>query len=294
MFCICGDPGRAGEHGAGAQSRNRHIDPAGGNEATLFANDGMNAIQEQIGSLHDPTAENDSAWAEDGHQIGQTEAEIVGLPLNGAAGLQVALPGHGEDVDGGDRCIAKKAGDGGSAGQRFPTAGGAAVTVWAGGVDGVMAEFGVRAIDTAIDIAIPDDSGADPGADGNEEKTAGRARMPFAEGARIGIILHGDGDVKRLGEEAGYGSTFPPRQEIDGADDAGLRIDGTGAADADGFGWARRFAFAPADGVADSFDGGLGSAWQLGVKPSARGNAAIRIDGSYRNLRPADINRSDQ
>src|SRR5258708_38826070 len=103
---------------------------------------------------------------------------------------------------GGNRIALEPCGHRGSSGQRFPAAAESAGALRAGGVDDVMADFGMRAVGAAIEVAVDDDAAADAGADGDIDQSrfafAG-APSGFAERGSVAIVFQRDLHIEFAG-----------------------------------------------------------------------------------------------
>src|SRR5258708_38153289 len=93
---------------------------------------------------------------------------------------------------GGNRIALEPCGHRGSSGQRFPAAVESAGALRAGSVDDVMADFGMRAVGAAIEMAVDDDAAADAGANSDVDQprfTLAVAPCGFAQNRGVAIIV---------------------------------------------------------------------------------------------------------
>ncbi len=126
---------------------------------------------------------------------------------------------------------------GGARGDCLPASAKAAGAFWAaGGIDYVVAEFGVGVIGAAVEMAVEEDASADAGADCDVDQ----ARLVFAcapggfsEGGGVGVVFEGGLDVEDLLQIRNNVLALPAGEEIHVSEFSGEGVDGAGAADAD-------------------------------------------------------------
>src|SRR5260370_1355361 len=72
---------------------------------------------------------------------------------------------------------------------------------WAGGIDNLMADFGMSAVDSTVKLAVKNDAAADPGANRHVNQArvlAACAPSGLGQGGGIAVILERDANVEDL------------------------------------------------------------------------------------------------
>ena len=100
----------------------------------------------------------------------------------------------------------------------------------------MMADFGMRIVDAAINLAVEDQADSDAGADSDVNQArfvAACAPTRLTESGGVRIILDGHADLKSTLEIFDGIFPVPVGEEIDITDLAGQRINRTGGTNAD-------------------------------------------------------------
>ena len=121
-------------------------------------------------------------------------------------------------------------------GQRFPAAAKSAGALRAGGIDYVMSDFRMSAVNAAVEFAVEHHAAADAGADGHIDQAgaiAAGAPSGLGEGGGVAVVFEGDADVENLRQIVDGIFSAPAGKKIDVAEFAADGIDRAGGSDAD-------------------------------------------------------------
>ncbi len=102
-----------------------------------------------------------------------------------------------------------------------------------------MADLGFAGARAVVDRAIDDQSAADAAAHVDPAHGVGafaRANGGFGQGGGVGVVLHGDGQAGQVAQPIAEREIGPAFDLVRAADGAGLEINRTAKADADGGG----------------------------------------------------------
>ena len=207
-------------------------------------------VEQQRSQLGDSAAENKRLGVENVGEAGQRQPDPCGRLTNDGASQFVTtlsrltdqLGRQGLGPVGQTRGLARKdpllrlAGDGraGSDGlQMAPLAATAARSI---GLHRQMAQLGCQTTSAQQQLAVDNDTTADPGADRQVEhvvRALSGAMTPFGQRRQISIIAEADGPTQLCGQ-FGFQGDIAPAGQIGGfVDNAGHRVERPGRADAD-------------------------------------------------------------
>ena len=123
------------------------------NLRTILPDFCADAFQELGRAAHHASAQNDHFRAEDTYQVGKAQPEILRLALDSFPGENIAISGHGANLFCSQARLAifsHPRGHSRARRQDLPAAARAAIALWAAGVDYLVTNFRVRAVDAAV------------------------------------------------------------------------------------------------------------------------------------------------
>src|SRR6202140_1612538 len=182
-----------------------------------------------------------------------------------------------------------------TSGESFPAAAKAARTLRTRGIDHVMSNLGMGAVDATIKLAIENDSAAYPGADGHIDQSgpiSSGAPTGFPQRGGVAIVLQGDAQIETRGQTPHWTLAAPAGKKVHVAKLAAQRIHRPGGSNAN--------AAEPDSGplrilaqhVRDQFDP-VGVAVRIGRPFHPGKHLPAVIDYADRDFCSPDIDRTD-
>src|SRR5579859_7880620 len=208
----------------GSQHQFRFIS---GHEPAPTLNERANAIHEQRSALHHAAAQHDRIGSKQINEIRQSQPQIERLVLNGLLSHQIFLLRQFTDT------LRRNAGTvrvtrrrmpinprdhSGPSRQRLPASAESAGALRPRRIDHLVTDFGMRSIDPAIELAVDDNSAADPRAHRDVDQPL--AILPCApsrlrQGSGVRIILESHLYVEHRGQILDRTLPSPSGQKID-------------------------------------------------------------------------------
>src|SRR5579862_3006214 len=146
----------------------------GRDETATLADDLANAFEEKIGAFHYAAAQDNRIGSEEINQIGQAQAEVVGFVLDGLLRNLVTFPSQfanalrsnaGPVQITGRRMSVNPSDHRWTRCQGLPTSAKAARALRTGRIDDLMSNLRVCSVDSAVKLAVKNNSPTDAGAD---------------------------------------------------------------------------------------------------------------------------------
>src|SRR5258708_22435926 len=197
-------------------------DPCGADEIAIFSERGQgelgllewdktatvgnqfaNAVEKQGRALHQAATQDNHVRCKQIDEVGQTNPQVAGLPVNRLVSQSIALPRELADALGGEMVALRIIGrririqpchHRWSRSQRFPAAPEPARTERSSGIDDLVAKFGMSSIHTAIKVPVEDNPAANPGSNRDiDESRLVLSGTPtcLGESGGIGVRFHG-------------------------------------------------------------------------------------------------------
>ncbi len=185
-----------------------------------------------------------------------------------------------------------------TSGESFPTSAKTAGAFWAGGgIDYVVAEFGMGIIDSAIEVAVENDTAANSSADRDVDETGfvfASAPSCFSEGGSVTVVFQGYLHLKELLQIRNNVFVLPAGEEIHISECSGEGVDGAGAADADTGDFRVGLLRYLAEEVSDAFEGVGIAACCVGGSGLLGEDTALVVDHADGDFGASDIDGCDQ
>ena len=159
-----------------------------------------------------------------------------------------------------------------------------------------MADFRMGIVDPAINLAIEDQANTNACADRYVDQTrfvASCAPPRFAKGRGVGIVFYGNTDGEGAFEVLDWIFSIPVGKEIDIANFAGKRIDGSGRADADASDFLGGYCFSFTKHSNNGVDGTRVSSFCIGGNLGSCKDATFGIHDANGDLGATDVYCAD-
>src|SRR5271165_3426121 len=228
---------RADEVGIFSQRREHELRLLGWDESEAAGDDFANAVKKQRRAIHHATAEHNGVRRKQIDQVGESQAEIEGLMLDGSQSSFIPLLRKLTNLLRRDplamrisrrRMALDPRHHGRTSGQRFPAPVKSARALRPRRIDDLVANLRVSAVDPAVKLAIDNDSAANSGTDGHIDQPRAippRAPSRFGERRRVAVVFQRHTHIENLRQIFDQTLPAPARHKIDVANPAAHGID---------------------------------------------------------------------
>src|SRR5271165_4286433 len=164
-----------------------------------------------------------------------------------------------------------------------------------GGIENLMADLGMSAVDAAVELAVENDAAADSGSNGYVDQArvlAASAPSGLGQGGGITVIFEGDADVEDIGQIFDRIRLAPSRKKVYFAKLATHGIHRACRSDADSGEFDAGALCRLAQHARDQFDS-VGIMILIGRSLGSGEHFAVGVDHADGDLRPTDVDGTD-
>src|SRR5580704_2620694 len=273
-------------------------------ESAAASNHCADSVEKQRRAFHHTAAQNDRIRSEEINQIREPKAEVKRLVLDGLESDGITLLRQFADFLCSDafamrivrgRVAVDPRHHGRASGQRLPAPVKAARTRRACGIEHLMPNFRMSAVDAAVQFAVENHSTANARANGHVDQPrtiSARAPSGFGESGSVAIVFERNAHLENLRQIAHWTFPAPSREKIHIAKLAAHGVDRPRRSDSDSSQLDAGALHDLAQHARDQLDTAGIILW-IGRRLSPRKHDSVIVDHANRNFCPTNVDRSD-